>query len=101
MRLAAVSRGCCSPDKSLPGTQEFGGRCDRFAPDGGFGFGGDAGSDTPQGTDGGGWHGGCTDGVGGGGSGYVSPISLSGSFPGGADQGNGKVIVTTTTWSTG
>jgi len=32
-----------------------------------------------------------------GGSGFISPLSLSGSFPGGMSVGDGKVIITTTT----
>jgi hypothetical protein len=46
---------------------------------------------------GGGWFGGCTNTTAGGGSGFVSGFSLGGSFPGGTNQGDGKVIITTTT----
>ena len=35
------------------------------------------------------------DGNGASGSGFVSPLALSGSFPGGASQGDGQVLITT------
>lgn len=62
---------------------------------GGFGPGGD-GCDTGSGGGGGGWYGGAGSGQGGGGSGFISPLSKSGSFPGGPNPGDGKVIITTT-----
>ncbi len=80
------------------GTQEcgglaIGGLCSAF--DGSFGIGGD--SCAHQGG-GGGWYGaagGDTILSGGGGSGYISPFANSGSFPGGTQKGDGKVIITT------
>jgi hypothetical protein len=62
---------------------------------GGFGPGGNACGD--YGAGGGGWYGGGSLGLGGGGSGYISPLAKSGSFPGGTSTGDGKVIITTTT----
>jgi hypothetical protein len=71
---------------------------------GSFGHGGDAPihycSQSPGG--GGGWFGGgssggrcdALSGGGGGGSGFISPLAVSGSFPGGKESGDGKVIVT-------
>jgi hypothetical protein len=75
--------------------------------DGSFGTGGrSAGPGRPEcqlegGGGGGGWFGGGGGGSkcnqeqgGGGGSGYISPLALNGSFPGGKEPGHGKVIVT-------
>ena len=87
------------------GTQTHGGITDD-APSvvGSFGRGADALGDSGpvcsappnqtfgKGGGGGGWFGG---GDFGGGSGYLSPAALSGSFPGGTESGDGKVIVTT------
>jgi hypothetical protein len=70
------------------GTQETGGGCLHEAD---FGIGGQA-WDSTMGGSGGGWYGGCD---GGGGSGFISPFSKSGSFPGGTNAGEGKVIITT------
>ena len=64
----------------------------------GFGFGGPGCSNPGGGGGGAGWYGGASgEGVGGGGSGYISQLSISGSFPAGTTNGNGKVIITTTT----
>ena len=53
---------------------------------------------TGFGGGGGGWYGGGSgDPRGGGSSGFITGLSLSGSFPGGTNSGNGKVIITTTT----
>lgn len=57
---------------------------------GGLGFG--ANGNDYLGSGGGGWYGGCSDH---GGGGYVTPLAKSGSFPGGTQQGDGKVIITT------
>jgi hypothetical protein len=66
-----------------------------------FACGADSGGPT-YGAGGGGWYGGspggslggaATDG-GGGGSGYVSPLALTGSFPGGTRVGDGRVLIT-------
>jgi hypothetical protein len=62
-----------------------------------FGFGGSTCTNTGYGAGGGGWYGGGSFFSGGGGSGYISPFATSGSFPGGTNAGNGKVIITTTT----
>ena len=61
-----------------------------------FGMGADAPPPSSVwGGGGGGWYGGCSSGSGGGGSGYVSRFSTSGSFPGGTNVGDGRVIITT------
>jgi hypothetical protein len=82
-----------------------GGPCSSDGCDGSFGHGGNAPNfecsvDFPGG--GGGWFGGGSGGGrcdipgggGGGGSGFISPFAVSGSFPGGHETGEGKVIVT-------
>ena len=46
------------------------------------------------GAGGGGWFGGSSR-TGGGGSGFINTLSTSGSFPGGLNKGDGKVIITT------
>jgi hypothetical protein len=85
--------GCNAAGGLISGTQEsIGGGCSVGAK-AGFGFGEAGGS----GGGGGGWFGGCSADGAGGGSGYVNPLALSGSFPGGTNQGDGKVIITTTT----
>jgi Glycine rich protein len=65
---------------------------------GAFGCGAPAASPT-SGGGGGGWYGGSwgyTDGGGGaGGSGYVSPLALKGSFSGGTHIGDGRVVIST------
>ena len=69
-----------------------------MAPSGGFGVGTSAPTNTGEfEAGGGGWYGASEAGNGGGGSGYISLFSLSGSYPGGLNQGDGKVIITRTT----
>jgi hypothetical protein len=91
--------GCCFTPGNMfapDATQERGGICNLVAPNGTFGVGGSAPTNGNIGAGGGGgWYGGCSLGMGGGGSGFVSGISKSGSFPGGTNAGDGKVIITT------
>jgi hypothetical protein len=90
--------GCCnqgSPFNTEDGTQETPGDCQPEDANGQFGIGGDATESTFGAGGGGGWFGGCSFGQGGGGSGYINPLSKSGSFPGGTSVGNGKVTITT------
>lgn len=61
-----------------------------------FGVGGEACYGNVWGAGGGGWYGGGSLNLGGGGSGYISRFSSSGSFPGGTNAGDGRVIITTT-----
>jgi Glycine rich protein len=79
--------------------QECGGNAGVPQSVGQFGLGG-VGEKTWDGGGGGGWYGGAAGDVrganGGGGSGYISPFAKSGSFPGGHQQGNGKVTIATT-----
>jgi hypothetical protein len=60
---------------------------------GSFGVGG--GGCSSGGGGGGGWWGGAGESFAGGGSGYISSFSKAGTFPGGTQQGDGKVIITT------
>jgi hypothetical protein len=90
----------CGSSSGVSATQECAGQtnlhnCPNSA--GGFGTGGGSCPGSPFGGGGGGLWGGASYAVGGGGSGYVSPFSTSGSFPGGTNTGDGKVIITTTT----
>ncbi len=62
---------------------------------GGFGFGGTGCEGTGWGGGGGGWYGGGGLSPAGGGSGFVSPLSATGSFPGGTNLGDGIVKITT------
>lgn len=78
-------------------TQETSGSCSGISDGAGFGYGQDGYGPYPSGSGylgggGGGWWGGCADG---GGSGYVSPLALAGSLPGGTSQGDGSVLITT------
>ena len=57
-------------------------------------FYGAAGCGT-AGAGGAGWWGEGSINTGGGGSGYISQLSKSGSFPSGTNQGDGKVIIPT------
>jgi hypothetical protein len=78
-------------------TQDCGGNGTGFEL-GLFGTGGIApGVAQILGGGGGGWLGGAAGSPGGGGSGYISPLAKSGSYPGGTQSGDGKVIITTTT----
>ena len=43
------------------------------------------------------WYGGGSDTRSGGGSGFISRFAIGGSYPGGTNTGDGKVIITTTT----
>jgi hypothetical protein len=91
--------GCCDTSGLQNiGTQEYAGSCGGASdgPPGGFGFGGDS-ANAAVGAGGGGWYGGCGSAGAGGGSGYISPLSVSGSYPGDTSIGNGKVTITTTT----
>ena len=76
-------------------TQEQGGSCNPYP--GLFGLGASPGTTVTAGNGGGGggWFGGGCFAAAGGGSGFISPLSKSGSFPGGTQQGDGKVIITT------
>ena len=92
------STGSAGLDIAGGGKQTSAGFCQSHAPEGGFGVGGPGSSilneQSESGGGGAGWYGGCG---GGGGSGYISHFAASGSFPGGLSQGDGKVIITTTT----
>src|SRR6185437_931497 len=75
------------------GAQEFPGAGGRGNQ--GFWQGASATRGSGIGGGGGGWFGGGSAGAGGGGSGYINRLSTSGSFPGGSNVGDGKVIITT------
>jgi hypothetical protein len=75
------------------GAQEFPGAGGRGNQ--GFWQGASANRGSGIGGGGGGWFGGGSAGAGGGGSGYINRLSTSGSFPGGSNVGDGKVIITT------
>jgi len=77
------------------GAQEFGGACGT-TPLVVFGYGANSASYSGIGGGGAGWYGGGCNTSGGGGSGYIGRFSTGGSFPGGTETGDGKVIITTT-----
>lgn len=89
--------GCSTSEDLATGTQCSGtqqGSAFSCDAQGAIGLGADFGA---SGGGGGGLYGGGSYHGGGGGSGYISPFSKTGSFPGGQNQGDGKVIITTTT----
>jgi hypothetical protein len=90
----------CPANNGSSAAQECAGNTGRADEVGQFGVGG-AGEKVWNGGGGGGWYGGAAgDWSGligsGGGSGYISAFAKSGSFPGGHQTGDGRVIVTTT-----
>jgi hypothetical protein len=92
---------------TLGGTQEAGGtsvaNTGQCAMDGLFGLGGQGGRPKNciscwvdgAGGGGGGWYGGAGDPMSGGGSAFISRLTVGGSFPGGTRVGNGRVVIST------
>jgi hypothetical protein len=99
--LTGGGRTCDTGDESASqecGGGQNGGDClgpTALQSDGGFGFGGIGCEGTGWGDGGGGWYGGGSISRGGGGSGFVSPLSTTSSFPGGTRSGDGLVKITT------
>src|SRR6476620_1643259 len=94
----ATGGGVTCANNGPSATQECGGFASAascVAAHGTFGQGGTGCTPTDGGgAGGGGWFGGSSR-TGGGGSGFINTLSTSGSFPGGLNKGDGKVIITT------
>jgi hypothetical protein len=92
-----LSAGGC-PHTGADASQDCGGPSGCANDNGQFGVAANACLNTGWGAGGGGWYGGGSLSTGGGGgSSYISQLSISGSFHTGVHQGDGKVIITTTT----